>query len=297
MFASIRRSIRLIGESYRVLRQDPELIWLTAASFAAVLVLAFVLGGFGLGLGAIDLSAQSVSPFGVIVLAAGYLGSYLVIIYFQVALVAAVMHRMAGGDPSIRYALDEANQRLGAIVQWAVIAATVGLVLRALEGMARNSDNGAARIVGSLAVSLVGLAWGLTVFFVVPVIVMERKTGIEAIKRSGATLKERWGEAVIGNQGVELIVFVLMLVFAGVPIVLGLALMETLAALGAALVVAGIVAGLLLAAGGAALDSTYRAVLYRYATAGETGAFSRNVLDAAFRPAHDIRRSGGYGSI
>jgi hypothetical protein len=102
---------------------------------------------------------------------------------------------------------------------------------------------------------------------------------------------------VIGNQGVGLIVFLAILVFAGLPIMLGLAAMNTVAALGVVLVVLGIGIGVFLAAAGAALDSTYRAVLYRYATVGETGAFSREVLDAAFRPTQDIRRSGGYGSI
>jgi hypothetical protein len=259
-------------------------------------VLALVFGGFGFGIGAFDASGTVSGP-GIVIVALGYLASYFVIIYFQVALVAAVMHRMNGGDPSIGYALNQANQRLGAIFVWAVIAATVGLILRALEGMARDSENGFGRIVGSIVVSLLGFAWGLMVFFVVPVIVVENTSGIEAIKRSSSTLKKRWGEAVIGNQGVGLIVFLAILVFAGLPIMLGLAAMNTVAALGVVLVVLGIGIGVFLAAAGAALDSTYRAVLYRYATVGETGAFSREVLDAAFRPTQDIRRSGGYGSI
>ena len=159
MFATIGRSFRLIGESYRVLRQDPELIWLTVGSFVAVLVLGLVLGGFGLGTGALDPQGQTISGVGIVLLVVGYLASYFAIIYFQVALVAAVMYRMDGGDPDIRYALGQANQRIGAIFIWAVIAATVGLILRALEGAARSNDNAAARIVGRARTGSSGGNW------------------------------------------------------------------------------------------------------------------------------------------
>lgn len=297
MFATIGRSFRLIGESYRVLRQDPELIWLTVGSFAAVLVLALLFGGFGLGFGAFDPANQTVSGLGIVLFALGYLASYFVIIYFQVALVAAVLHRMEGGDPSISYALNQANQRLGPIFTWAIIAATVGLILRALEGMARDSDSAVGRIVGSIVINLLGFAWGLMVFFVVPVIVVERTSGLTAIKRSSSTLKQRWGEAIVGNQGVGLVVLLAVLVLAGIPVLLGLAVMGSASAIGVTLIAIGVGIGVFLVAGGAALDATYRAVLYRYATAGDTGRFAPEVLESAFRPKQDIRRSGGYGSI
>lgn len=291
MFATFGRSFKLIGESYRVLRKDPELIWLAVASFAAVAVIAVVFGGFGFGTGMIDPNSGTISGPGIIVLAIGYLISYFAIIYFQVALVSAVLYRMGGGDPDLRYALGEANKRLGAIFIWAAIAATVGLILRALESMASNSNNGSGNIVGSIIVSLLGFAWGLMVFFVVPVIVVEDVSGVTAIKRSATTLKRRWGEAIIGNQGVGLVVTLAVVVAGGAAFALGNAAMGVSAPLGWLFMGAGAVVVLFLVAGGSALDSTYRAVLYRYATEGETGGFSKEVLDSAFRPKRDIRSS------
>ena len=115
MFAAIGRSFRLIKESYKLLRHDPELIWLTVGSFIAVGILVLVLGGFGLSIGVIDADTESVKSSGFVLLGVGYFLTSFVIIYFQVALVAAVMHRMDGGDPDLSYAISQANHRLGAI--------------------------------------------------------------------------------------------------------------------------------------------------------------------------------------
>jgi len=289
MFESIGRSFRLIKESARLLRHDPELIWLTVGSFVAVGVLLLVLGGFGLSIGVIDTDTDSVQSSGLVLLGVGYFLTSFVIIYFQVALVAAVMHRMDGGDPDLSYAIGQANHRLGAIIIWALISATVGLILKGLENAARNREGAAGRIIASIVVGLLGFAWSLMVFFVIPVIVAEDAKGVDAIKRSSGVLKAKWGEAVIGNQGIGLITFLAILLLASVPTVLGITAYSTNVVLGGSLIMVGFGIGMFVAAAGSALDSTYRAVLYEYATKGEVGGFSREVLDSAFRPKSDIR--------
>ncbi len=284
MFAAIGRSFRLIKESYRLLRQDPELIWLTVGSLVAVGLLVVVLGGFGLSVGAVDTDTETVNVSAFVLVGIGYFAASFIIIYFQVALVAAVMHRMDGGDPDLSYAFSQANHRLGAIVVWSLIAATVGLILKVLEGAARDSQGGVGGIVAVILVSLLGFAWSLMVFFVIPVIVAENVNGIEAIRRSTSTLKSKLGEAIIGNQGIGLITFLAILVLGGVPIGLGIVALRTSVILGVSLLVAGFVIGLFVAAAGSALDSIYRAVLYEFATKNKIGTFPRELVDSAFRP-------------
>ena len=288
MFQSFGRSIHLIGESYRTLRKDPELVLLTLASMAGVVLVAVVLGGLGFGTGAFDLEAGDVNGFGFVLIALGYLFGYGFIIYFQVALVTAVMHRMEGGDPDLRYAIRQANSRLGAIITWTIIAATVGLILRMLETAARQRGG----FMGGILASLLGFAWGLMVFFVIPVIAAERIGGIEAIRRSSRVLKQRWGEAIIGQQGIGLIVLLATIVLAGIPVFIGVAAVDGGATvIGAPFLVIGMLIALFMTAGGAALDSTYRAVLYEYAQNGQTGGFSKEMLDSSFRPKSDLRGS------
>ena len=77
MFAAIGRSFRLIKESYHVLRQDPELIWLTVASFIGVAFVVGVLGGFGLSSGAFETATAEggVKGSAIVLLALGLMHS------------------------------------------------------------------------------------------------------------------------------------------------------------------------------------------------------------------------------
>jgi hypothetical protein len=165
------------------------------------------------------------------------------------------------------------------------------LLLRILEGAARNQNNPAGRIIGMIVLSILGFAWSMMVFFVIPVIVVENTSGVAAIKRSSSTLKKKWGEAVIGNQGLGLITFLALFVLAGIPMFIGFAALNTSTVLGGTILAIGLMIGMFVMAAGSALDSTYRAVLYRYATAGELGGFSPEVMDSAFRPNKDMRQS------
>ncbi len=52
---------------------------------------------------------------------------------------------------------------------------------------------------------LIGMAWGLLTFFVVPGIIFENKNAITSITRSGSLFKKTRGENVIGQFSVGLI--------------------------------------------------------------------------------------------
>ncbi len=288
MLESFKRSFILIKESASVLRQDPELIWLTIASFVslgAIIALSAVVG-LGSGMIVTTEGSESITLSGVLLIALIYFLCYFSQIYFQVALVAAVMHRMDGEDPSIRFAINQANHRLFAIVIWTLIAGTVGLIINAIEKGARNRGSGFG---ASLIIWILGASWNLLIFFVIPVIVAENKSGIGAIKQSSRVLKERWGNAIIGNQGIGVIVFLAFLILSVAPIALGFLALDVSFSLGILIIAVGILGGITTATVGSTLSTTYRAVLYRYATAGEIGQYHKEVLDSAFRPSTDLR--------
>ena len=292
MFAAFGRSFRLAKESFHVLKQDPELLLLTVASFVSVVVIGLLVGAIGLGSGLVEFGGKeevAIHPLGFLILGVGYFVGYFFVIYFQVALVCAVQFRISGGDPNVWYGLIEANHRLGAIMSWTIIAATVGLVLRVLEGAARG--RGGADFLRAMVFQILGAAWALLVFFVIPVIAAEGTGGFSAIRRSSRVVKQRWGEAIIGNSGMGLFTGLLIAVGAGVPLAIGAMSIQGSGAgnamLGAALIAVGIVVGLLLMVLSASLNSTYRAVLYSYATSGEIKGFSKETLDNAFRSKDD----------
>jgi hypothetical protein len=207
-----------------------------------------------------------------------YIVQYFVIFFFNAALVGAALIRLGGGDPTVNDGLRIATSRIGAIFGYAVIAATVGLVLRMLEER--------LAFVGRLVVGALGIAWTVTTFLTVPVLVTRDVGAVEAVRESATLLRRSWGENVIGNAGISLAFMVIWagLFVAGFAVVMGPALATESAAL--ALVLGGgvVLVAALAALVQAALQGVYSAALYRYATEGSAGGgFDGNVLADAFR--------------
>ncbi len=289
MFDSIGRSWNLAKESLGVIRKDPELMIFPIVSFIAGVVVAGILGM--LAFFTDSFGGNTVSALGIVLIFLFYFGTYFVTIYFQVALVASVKLRLSGGNPTLGYGIGEANKRIGAILSWAVIAAIVGLILRLLEAAARRNTSGWGRIVAQIAIGLVGMAWSLATFFVIPVIAYEGVGGFEAIKRSAGVIKRRWGEAVVGQAGIGLVMWGLAILVGGFFGIIGILLLTSGGTVGTVIGIAFIsiaVLGVLsIVALTATLQSVYTAALYEYATGGKASAsFSQNALDSAFRPKH-----------
>src|SRR5207302_2509142 len=76
-------------------------------------------------------------------------------------------------------------------LQWALLAATVGIILRIVEGR--------LSWLGRLIVRLVGAAWSLAAYFVVPVLAFEDLGPVDALKRSAHLFRENWGENLTGG--------------------------------------------------------------------------------------------------
>lgn len=253
MFAKFARSWSLVKASAGVLRQDKELLVFPAISVvASLLVMAsFVLPLFGL----LDFKALQQGEREPAWLYAWvflfYLAQYFVIFYFNTALVGAAMIRLRGGDPTLRDGLQIAWSKAGKILGYALIAATVGMILRAIEERAGT--------IGKWVAGLFGAAWTVATFLTVPVLVSRDVGPLDAVKESALLLKKTWGENLAGQGGIG-IVFGL--------IVAGLTL----------------VAVVLVALIHSALSGIYSAALYRYATdAGESAGFDSRMLEQAFR--------------
>lgn len=280
MFDRLSRSWRLARASWEVLKQDQRLLAfpLMAGAASLVVIAAFVGGAFGLG--AFDglHGGRSVTPAQFLAALAFYVVLYFVTFYANAALVAAVLIRFDGGTPTVGDGLRAANARLGSLFGYAVIAATVGMVLRAIQER--------VGFVGRLVAGLLGVGWTLATSLVVPVLVTRDVGAFEAVKESGALLKTTWGENVAGRIGLSAAFFLLHV---GVALA-GVALAGAAVALGnqwlAVLLVAALVVGeLLLALVHVALDGIYTAALYRYATGGQVGGgFDVDVLRSAYAP-------------
>jgi hypothetical protein len=187
------------------------------------------------------------------------------------------MVRLRGGNPTVGDGFRVALEHTGPILGYAVISATVGVVLRMLTERAGG--------LGRLVVSLVGLAWNVATFLVVPVLVVEGVGPVDGVKRSVSLLRTTWGEQIVGNVGIGGIfgLFALLVAVAGLVLITLAGTTNSVALLVAA-VVAVILALLFLGLVSSAVNGIYAAAVYRYAVTGETGGFYRQELvEEAFR--------------
>jgi hypothetical protein len=279
VFDKIANGWELAKASGRVLRLDKQLLVFPFLSGISCLL---VLGSFGLPLffaGAFTIDHNNAgqvtqNPLAYVLLFAFYFCNYFVIIFFNSALIACAIIRFNGGEPSLGDGMQAAIARLPQILGWSLVSATVGFLLKMVESRSEK--------VGAFVADLLGLAWSIATFFVIPVIVVEKVGPIDAIRRSGSILRRTWGEAFVGNQSIGLFVFLFSLV-ACVPAVLGI--MSHVPALMIAGIAITALALVIIAAISAALHSILLAAIYVFAADGRVpDAFDRSTLQAAFAP-------------
>src|SRR4051812_45140702 len=199
MFERFSRSWELVKVSGAVLKEDKELLVFPLISSIAMLAVVAAFAIPMLTTGAIDgLSRHggklSTAHYAVAFLF--YVVQYFVAFFFNAALVGAAMIRLDGGTPTVSDGLRLARSKSWNILGYALIAATVGIVLRAIEER--------VGFIGRIVVGLIGIGWSLATFLVVPVLVARDVGPTEAIRDSASLLKKAWGENIIGQGGLGL---------------------------------------------------------------------------------------------
>jgi hypothetical protein len=277
MFGSIGRSWELAKDSFRVLRSDKELLIFPLLSFVVLVIvsISFMLPFIAVG-GVTSAQEGHTNIASYVVAFFFYVVSYTVTFFFQTALVGAAMIRLDGGDPTVGDGFRIAFSRLPKIIGYAIIAATVGMILRLISER--------AGIVGQIIGGVLGFGWTIATFLVVPVLVVENVGPIDAVKRSTALLKQTWGERIIGNVGIGLVFGLLMFLVVLLGGAVAYFLFQASVSLGIVAVVALVILVAILALIASALSGIFTASIYRYATKGDGGTmFNSQTLAAAFR--------------
>jgi len=277
------RSWELVKQSFAILRSDKELMLFPVLSAVSCLIVTAVIATGGtillLPMRAAALAAgerfqPNQSPVFLLGMFTLYVANYFIIVFFNVALVGVANSRLMGGTWTFRDGMELAWARKGTILQWALVAATVGMILRTLEER--------MGLIGKLIMRLIGVAWTLACYFVVPVLAFEDLTPIEAVKRSAKLFRDTWGEKVIGGFSLGLVSMVLLL-----P---GIGLWFALMILGG---IKGLLIGtvlmvlyfLLLSVFMSAAQGVFNAALYRYACFKQVPpAFDHDLVAAAWAP-------------
>lgn len=280
----ILRSWDLLQQSFAVLLSDMEMLWLPIYSGLASAAASLLLLSGGALLFADQLFIPTfggLRPRPGVQMTQGmwawaflfYVVDFFVVVFFNVALVSVAGDRLAGGRATVNDGLRIAWQRKGKILQWAVLAATVGMVLRSLENR--------SKLLGRIAAGIFGTAWSLACYFVAPVLAAENLGPAAALQRSAQLFARTWGEELTGGFSFGLIFTILSL-----PAVL---LFFGGWSAGPTMRLAGIVIAavylLLLSVVSSAVKGVFIAALYHYAITGKAeGGFKLDELAGAWRP-------------
>lgn len=261
---AISRSFEIFKASLEVLKKDKEILLfpILSGTFTVVAFLLLAFGGWVTGFFAaiarqegLDESARIL---GYAALFVWYFVSWFIVLFFNTALVACARIRMEGGDPVTADGFKAAVDNLGAIAMWAAVSATVGVILQVIADRMKG--------LGDILKGLLGAAWSIATFFIVPVLIFEKRSLGDSIKQSTRLVKATWGEALTAHVGVGLVSFLISIpavafpilggvLFGGIGVVAGLGIM-ILWWLGVAIL-------------SAALTGIFRTGLYLYATKGE----------------------------
>ena len=262
-FATIGRGWKMSKLSMSVVRKDPELLvyMILAGVMSLVCLVGMSMPQFMDMEWAVNDDA-SFTPAYLGFTFVGYMLLSIVVVFWNCAIIANANIRLTGGDPKFADGVNAALKRLPIIIAWGIIAGTVGLLLKALEGAARDADNGALRVL-AVAIQLIGgIAWFVMTFFMIPHLILEGQSVGDALKSSKTTFFSTWGENISSGLGIGLIAFLI-----GVPLVL-VTIVLTVALGPFGLLFGALSIGLLIAWANAA-EQVAVVALYRFAKDGQ----------------------------
>lgn len=292
MFGTISHTFELMKMSWGVLMKDKELLWFPVFSAIGVAIVIGLLFAIGSATGALDRlseagtaasetsqaagqTTESLQAGDIILYVVAFFLVYFVVIFFNAALVSAALERLRGGDPDVKSGLSHAFAHIHTILGWAIISASVSLLLQIAKANQKNA-------FGRIALEIVGGVWEFLTFFVVPILVSENVGPFGAIKRSSGLVRKTWGRQISASFGF-FIVYIIAVGLAVLPAIL-IGLVVPIAGL-----VVGLITGSIALAVVQALEGIFKAALYEYAMGERPQEFDLRTLQTAYTTTGDAR--------
>jgi hypothetical protein len=195
--------------------------------------------------------------------------NYFIVVFFNMALIHCSKLYFEGEEVTVNAGIRFSMSRIGVIFSWALFAATVGTILKIIQ-----ENTG---IIGKIITGLLGIVWGVTTFFVVPVIAYENLGPVAAFKRSSQMMKAKWGESLGATFSLGLVQMIVLLLLA-VPVVLIAIYVNPILGIGI-----GIMAGFLVFATFSAAETLFVSSVYHNITGSIEDHFDQQLVDNLFR--------------
>ncbi len=203
-----RASWLLTKQSFALLWADKEMLFFPLlACFASLIFTGLLITFLIFNLDLIErLSEEQVMIADYVVLFISYVASAFFVTFSGVGVASIVHGRVSGRDLTFGDGFSAAAAKVGTIFMWSLISATVGIILKLIERQ---------KVLGRILAAVLGVAWALMTYFVIPIIALERVSAWQGTKLSASTFRRMWGEVLVTNFGIGLfftLVFVLEII-------------------------------------------------------------------------------------
>jgi len=210
------RGKEAIKVSYKVLKANPKLMLFPIIStgilfFLFGIIYAIAYYYFGIDYLALSPDTRISDSYSlnkmIGIFIYGFIVTYISI-FFNIGLVYCVKKILKDEATSFAEGYHFAISRSDVILKWSLFSSTFGLILSLVHEK--------FGIVGRWVSSLIGVVWGIAVFFVIPILAFEDCGPKEALTKSANIMKEKWGESLVFNVGYSAIGLVGLLI--GLPL-------------------------------------------------------------------------------
>jgi len=272
-FDRISNGWTLTMKSLAIVRENKRFLVFTLLSgISLLLVMGSFIGGVATQSGALD-NMEPAVKYSIYFMF--YFIAYAVIIFFNMALIHCALKTLNGEKTSVADGISFSFSRMNQVLFWALISATIGLILRVLED--KNEK------LTAVITAVLGMAWSLMTFMVVPVMAYENVNAFQAIKRSSALLRNSWGERIGAGFSFGLVGFLLFLALAVSAGGIFLLLLKLNIVLGffAFFVCLAVIALTIMCLMSTA-ETVFTALMYQYSIGKATGNISQEDIKGSF---------------
>ncbi len=201
----IRAGWLLFKETWRFMMLDKELLWIPVLSLIANIFFfgALVAAMMFIALGSATEIPED-SPIWLGLLFVVYVVGAFILAFSQAAIAHIVYIRAQGGNATLSEGLRRAASHALSLFVWSLITSTVGIILHMLSER--------SRLFGRIVTVVLGAAWNVLTYFVVPAMVIGNQSAFAAIPQSGRVFKDSWGETAVSNVSASFIFIMLFIV-------------------------------------------------------------------------------------
>ncbi|HET9744753.1 MAG TPA: DUF6159 family protein [Chitinophagaceae bacterium] len=257
--------------SFKVLKENKQLIIFPFLSgLSLVLIMgSFVLAFLGVNGWAFDSIEEPGNIATYLLMLLFYVVNYFVVVFFNMALIHCTRLYFRGQEVSVNAGLRFSLSRVGSIFSWALLAGTIGTILRIIQ-----EESG---LIGKIITGILGVVWSIATFFVVPVIAYENLGPIAAFKRSAQMMRQKWGESLGATFSFGLIQFIAIILLMIPCFFVGAAIHPVA---GVALTILG---GFLIAAVFSAAQTIFVSAVYHNIADEPVKHFNQQMIDNLFQ--------------